>query len=117
MRRHSRDSADSPERQQEFMAYLADARTSDEEKGVITLVLLGHAIVYLLLTATEVTWIAVTAARVWRRRQDGLLRAVRPGEHVPALAAFLAANMGYAVLRRAILARLNQRIALRSRQP
>jgi hypothetical protein len=117
MRRHSRNSADSPERQQEFLAYLADAHTSDEEMGVITLVLLGHAIIYLLLTATEVTWIAVTAARVWRRREHGLLKAVRPGVDVPALAALLTANVGDSVLRRAILARLNRRIALRSRQP
>ncbi len=113
MRRHFRDDQDGEERQQRFLAYLADARTSDEEKGVITLVLLGHAGVYLLLTATEVTWIAVTAGRVWQRREDGLLSAVRTGVHRPALAAFLAADVGYVVLRRSILARFDRRIALR----
>ena len=114
MRRHSRDSAGRERRQQRFLAFLADAGTSDEEKGVITLVLLGHAGVYLLLTATEVTWIAVTAARVLRRRDDGLRAAVRTGVHTPTLAVFVAANLGYVAVRRAILAWLDRRIALRS---
>src|SRR5436190_17690194 len=83
VRHHSPDSAESEQRQQRFLAYLADARTSDEEKGVITLVMLGHAGVWLLLAATEVTWVAVTAARVLRRRDDGLLAAVRAGVHTP----------------------------------
>src|SRR5690349_21899150 len=113
MRHHSRDSAESERRQQRFLAYLADARTSDEEKGVITLVLLGHAGVYLLLAATEVTWAAVTAARVLRRRHDGLPAALRTGVHMPTAAVFLAADLGYVVLRRAALARLDQRIGLR----
>ncbi|HEY2307778.1 MAG TPA: hypothetical protein VGI05_18040 [Streptosporangiaceae bacterium] len=114
MRRHSRDSAGRERRQQRFLAFLADAGTSDEEKGVITLVLLGHAGVYLLLTATEVTWIAVTAARVLRRRDDGLRVAVRTGVHTQTLAVLVAANLGYAAVRRAILAWLDRRIALRS---
>jgi hypothetical protein len=33
MRRHSRDSAEREQRQQRFLAYLADAHTTDEEKG------------------------------------------------------------------------------------
>jgi hypothetical protein len=79
MHRHPPDSQESEERRRRFLAYLADARTSDEEKGVITLVLLGHA-----------------------------------GVHKPTLAMFLAADMGYVVLQRATLARLDRRIALRS---
>jgi len=71
MRRHFRDSAEREQRQQRFLAWLADTRTSDEEKGVVTLVMLGHAGIYLLLAATEVTWLALTAARVLRRRDDG----------------------------------------------
>ena len=114
MHRHTPDSQEGEERRQRFLAYLADARTSDEEKGVITLVLHGHAGVYLLLTVAEVTWVAVTAARVWRHRDDGVLRAMRTGMHKPALAVFLAADMGYVVLRRATLARFDRRIALRS---
>jgi hypothetical protein len=114
MRHHPPDSQDSEERRQRFLAYLADARTSDEEKGVITLVLLGHAGVYLLLTAAEMTWVGITAARVWRHRDDGVLRAMRTSVHKPTLAMFVAANMGYAVLQRATLARFDRRIALRS---
>jgi hypothetical protein len=76
MRRHSRDSAEHEQRQERFLSYLADVRTSDEEKGVITLVMLGHAGVYLLLATTEVTWVALTAARVLRHRGDGLRTAV-----------------------------------------
>lgn len=76
--------------------------------------MLGHAGVYLLLAATEVTWVAVTAARVLRRRDDGLLAAVRTGVHTPTLAVFVAANLGYTALRRATLARLDRRIGFRS---
>ena len=114
MRRHFRDSAEREQRQQRFLAWLADTRTSDEEKGVITLVMLGHAGVSLLLAATEVTWVAVTAARVLRRRDDGLLAAVRAGVHTPTLAVLVAANLGYVVLRRAMLARIDRRIGFRS---
>jgi hypothetical protein len=60
------------------------------------------------------TWVAVTAARVWRHRDDGVLRAMKTGVHKPTLAMFLAADMGYVVLRRAALARFGRRIALRS---
>jgi predicted component of type VI protein secretion system len=107
-------SAEHEQRQERFLAYLADARTSDEEKGVITLVMLGHAGVYLLLAATEVAWVALTAARVLRHRDDGLRTAVRTGVHTPTLAVFVAADLGYAVLRRAILARIDRRIGFRS---
>ncbi len=51
---HSRDAAESERRQQRFLAYLADARTSDEEKGVITLVMLGHAGVQASTALTQV---------------------------------------------------------------
>jgi hypothetical protein len=77
-------------------------------------VLLGHAGVYLLLTAAEVTWVALTVARVLRRRDDGLRTAVRAGVHTPTLAVFVAANLGYVAVRRAILGWLDRRIALRS---
>jgi hypothetical protein len=113
MRRHFRDSAEREQRQQRFLAWLADARTSDEEKGVLTLVMLGHAGVYLLLAATEVTWVALTAARVLRHRDDGLRAAVRAGVHTPTLAMFVAADLGYVALRRAMLARLDRRIGFK----
>ena len=114
MRRQSRDSAEKEQRQQRFLAYLADARTSDEEKGVIMLVMLGHAGVYLLLAATEVTWVALTTARVLRHRDNGLLAAVRTGVHTPTLAVFVASDLGYVALRRAMLARIDRRIGFRS---
>jgi hypothetical protein len=117
MRRHSRDGAEREQRQQRFLAWLADAHTSDEEKGVITLVMLGHAGAYLLLAATEVTWVALTAARVLRHRGDGLRTAVRTGVHTPTLAAFVAADLGYVALRRAILTRIDRRIGFRPRRP
>jgi hypothetical protein len=113
MRRHSRNDQVSEERQQRLLAYFEDARTSDREKGVIVLMLGGHAYVYLLLAGAEVTWIAVMAARVWRRRDDGPLGAVRTGLHKPTLAAFLAADVGYLVLRRVLRASIDRRLALR----
>jgi hypothetical protein len=113
VRRHSRDSAEREQRQQRFLTWLADAHTSDEEKGVITLVMLGHAGVYLLLAATEVTWVALTAARVLRHRDNGPRTAMRTGVHTRTLAAFVAADLGYVVLRRATLARIDRRIGFR----
>jgi len=113
MRRHARDSAEREQRQQRFLAYLADTHATDEEQGVITLVMLGHAGVYMLLAATEVTWVALTAARVLRHRNEGLLAAARTGVHAPTLAVFVAADLGYVVLRRAMLARIDRRIGFR----
>lgn len=115
--RRSGNSAESEQREQRFLAYLADARTSDEEKGIIALVLLGHAGFYLVLATTELAWAALTAARVLRRRDDGLPTAVRAGVHTPTLAMFVAANVGCVVLRRAILARLDRRIGFRPSRP
>jgi hypothetical protein len=67
----------------------------------------------LLLAATEMTWVALTAARVLRRRDEGLLAAVRTGVHARTLAVFVAADLGYVVLRRAMLARIDRRIGFR----
>jgi hypothetical protein len=67
----------------------------------------------LLLAATEMTWVALTAARVLPRRDEGLLAAVRTGVHAPTLAVFVAADLGYVVLRRAMLARIDRRIGFR----
>jgi hypothetical protein len=75
--------------------------------------MLGHAGVYLLLAATEMTWVALTAARVLRRHDEGPLVAVRTGVHAPTLAVFVAADLGYVVLRRAMLARIDRRIGFR----
>jgi len=53
-------------------AHLADDRASTEERGWYMLDLVGHAFLYLLLTATEAIWVVVTVVRVWRRRDVGL---------------------------------------------
>ena len=73
------------------------------------LALVGHAFVYLLLTATEATWVVVMAVRMWRRREAGLTEAARTGVHRPTLSVLLVANLLYAVLRRVGLAKLNRR--------
>jgi hypothetical protein len=101
------------EQQQRLMAYMTDEHTSDEEKGRIMLALYGHAFYYLLMTAAEAAWVAVTGVRVWRRREAGLAIALRTGLHKPTLAVLLAARLAYTVLRRAGLAELDRRASLR----
>jgi hypothetical protein len=91
------------------IAYLTDDRVPAEEKGWVMLALVGHAFVFLLLTATDAIWIVVVAARVWRRREAGLARAVRTNVHKPTLAVLLATHLLYEVLRRAGIAKLDRR--------
>lgn len=55
----------------------------------------------------------LTAARVLRQRDDGQRAAMRTGVHTPNLAMFMAADLGYVALRRAMLARLDRRIGFR----
>jgi hypothetical protein len=90
MRRDSRQ-----EQSERFMAYMTDDRTPAEEKGWIMLALTGHALIYLLLAATDAVWAVLMAVRVWRRREVGLTQAARTGVHQPTLAVLLAANLLY----------------------
>lgn len=61
VRRHRRDQ----EQQRRLDAYVTGA--SDQERGAVVLALFGHAVIYLLLSAAEATWVGATAVRVWRR--------------------------------------------------
>ena len=91
------------------MAYMTDDRAPTEERGWVMLALVGHAFVFLLLTATETIWVVVMAARVWRHREVGLTQAVRTSVHRPTLAVLLAAHLLYEVLRRVGIAKLDRR--------
>jgi hypothetical protein len=91
------------------MAYLADDRAPAEERGLVISALVGHAFIYLLLTAAEATWVVVTAVRMWRRREVGLTDAVRTEMHKPTLVVLLAAHLLYGVLRRVGIGKLDQR--------
>jgi hypothetical protein len=95
------------ERQRRIDAYLAVA--TDEEKGVVMLALLGHAVIFLLLFAAETTWLGFTVTRVWRRRELGVTQAVRTGVHKPSLVVLFAAHVLYLLLRRAGIAKLDRR--------
>ena len=103
MRRH----ADDEERRRRIDAYLADA--ADEEKGAVMLALVGHAVIFLLLYAAETIWVGSTVVRVWRLRELGAAQAVRTGVHRPSLAALFAAHVLYLSLRKAGIAKLDQR--------
>src|ERR1700731_1374197 len=96
----SRNPRRSQDQHRGLAAYLADDRVSAEKRGWYMLALVGHAFLYLLLTATEAIWVVVTAVRVWRRRDVGLAKAARTGVHKPTLSAILAANLGFEVVRR-----------------
>lgn len=103
MRRDSRQ-----EQSERLMTYMTDDRTPAEEKGWIMLALTGHALIYLLLAATDAIWAVFMAVRVWRRREVGLTQATRTGVHKPTLATLLAANLLYGVLLRLGRAKLNR---------
>jgi hypothetical protein len=100
---------DREERRRAIHAYLTDDSTPEQERGWVMLALIAHAFGYVLLTTTEAVWVAVTAVRVWRRRDAGLSEAARTGVHTPALAGLLAAHVVYETLRRAGLAELSRR--------
>jgi hypothetical protein len=88
-------------------AYLTGA--ADEEKGVVLLALFGHAVIFLLLSAAETIWVGSTVVRVWRRRELGVTQAVRTGVHKPSLVVLFAAHVLYLLLRKAGIAKLDQR--------
>jgi hypothetical protein len=95
------------ERRRRIDAHLSGAAA--EEKGVVLLALFGHAVVFLMLSAAETTWVGSTAVRVWRRRELGVTQAVRTGVHKPSLVALSAAHVLYLLLRKAGLAKLDHR--------
>lgn len=96
-------------RQQEIAAYLRDENVPDVERGAVMLGLITHAFTFLLLIAAQAAWGAVTAVRVWRRRDAGWPRAVRTGVHGPTLAGLVTATFGYQILVRFGRARLSSR--------
>jgi hypothetical protein len=95
------------ERRRRIDAYLASA--ADEEKGAVMLALFGHAVIFLLLFAAETIWLGSTVTRLWRRRELGVTQAVRTGVHKPSLVVLFAAHVLYLLLRRAGIAKLDQR--------
>lgn len=103
MHRHANDE----ERRRRFDAYLAGA--ADEEKGAVVLALLGHAVIFLLLSAAETIWMGSTVVRVWRLRELGVTQALRSGVHRPSLVALFTAHVLYLSLRKAGIAKLDQR--------
>jgi hypothetical protein len=102
VRRHPGDE----ERRRRIDAYLAGA--TDVEKGAVLLALLGHAVIFLLLSATEAIWVGSTVLRVWRRRELGVTQAVRAGVHKRSLLVLFAAHVLYLALRKAGIAKLDQ---------
>jgi len=91
------------------MAYMAEDGAPVEERGWVMLALFAHACIYLLLTVAEAIWVVALAVRVWRRREVGMITAVRTGVHKPTLAVLLAAKLTYVILRRVGIAKINQR--------
>jgi hypothetical protein len=96
-------------RQLELAGYMADERVPAAERGGVMLGLFGHAVVFMVLTCAQATWCAVTAVRVWRRREAGWPAALRDGVHRPTLAGLVTATAAYTVLRRLGLAAIIRR--------
>jgi hypothetical protein len=97
------------EQSKAVQAWLTDDPTPALERGVVMVAFIVHAFAFLLLTASEAIWVAVTAVRVWRRRDTGLGEAARTGVHKPTLAGLLAAHLFFDALRRAGWAELCRR--------
>jgi hypothetical protein len=106
-----RNSRGDSERRREVTAYLMDERVPDRERGAVVVGLVAHAFAYLVLSAAQAIWLAVTAVRVWRRREEGFATAVRTGVHKPTLAGLAAATLTYEIMRRFGMVRLSQRAA------
>ena len=100
----------SQEQRQRFRAYMSEDGAPAEDRGWVMLALFGHAFVYLLLTVAEASWVVAVAVRVWRRREAGMITAMRTGVPKPALAVLLAAQLSYVILRRVGRAKLNRRV-------
>jgi hypothetical protein len=103
------DSTDSDQWRGDAVAYLTDERVPAGERGGVILGLLAYAVAYLLLTAAQAAWCAITAVRVWRRREAGWAAAVRTGVHRPTLAGLAAATVGFEIVRRLGVAGLSRR--------
>ena len=101
----------SQEQRQQFMAYMADDGAPAEDRGWVMLALFVHACLYVLLTAARASWVVAMAVRIWRRREAGMSTAMRTGVHKPTLAALLAAQLSYVILRRVGLSKLNRRVS------
>jgi hypothetical protein len=97
------------ERQLDMAAYLADERVPAAERGGVMLGLLSHAVMFMVLACAQAAWCAVTAVRVWRRRDAGWPAALRDGAHRPTLAGLVTATAVYTVLRRLGLAAISRR--------
>jgi hypothetical protein len=95
------------EQRRRIDAYLSAA--DDEEKGRVMVALVGHAVIFLLLSAAEAIWVGSTAVRMWRRREAGLAQAARTGVHKPTLGLLLAAHVLYELLRKGGIAKLDRR--------
>jgi hypothetical protein len=103
------DSRSRNERHRDALALLTGESASDMERGAVMLGLFAHAIAYLILTGAQAAWCAVTAVRVWRRRDAGWPAALRDGVHRPTLAGLVTATVAYALLRRLGLAAVSRR--------
>lgn len=92
------------ERHRERMMAKFEAATP-EQQGRIALTLAGYATAYTLTSGGLATAVALSAVRIWRRRDRGLARAIRDGGHWRAVAGFAVASIGLEVARRVAIAR------------
>jgi len=96
------------QRQLELADYMANERVPAAERGGVMLGLFGHAVVFMVLACAQAAWCAVTAVRVWRRRDAGWPAALRDGVHRPTLVGLVTATAVYTVLRRLFVATISR---------
>jgi hypothetical protein len=95
--------------QLDLARYMADQSVPATERGGVMLGLFGHAVVFMVLACAQAAWCAVTAVRVWRRRDAGWPAALRDGVHRPTLAGLVTAIVAYTLLRRLFVAAISRR--------
>lgn len=76
-----------------------------EERGRVILVLWCHATAYTVVNAGLAASVALSAARIWRYRDRGPVRAARTGGHWWAVGAFALASYGVAKVRESVVVR------------
>jgi len=67
------------------------------------MVLVGHAIAYTVVNGGLATALAGSAVRIWRRRDRGLVQAVRDGGYWRTVAGLAVASAGLSVVRRSVI--------------
>jgi len=84
-------------------------RSSPERRGKVIAVLWCNAVAVVLVDGALAGCVALSAVRIWRRRDRGLVRATIDAGAWPSMAALVAASAVRRAVARAVVERVTQR--------